>query len=104
MKTTQTRRQFIQTGGLLTIGFTLGGALSWQNANAETPINAELPSDKQINAWLQILEDGRVKVLTGKMELGQGILTAVKQVAAEELNCDMSRVTVHMADTDVTPN
>ncbi|GAB3333639.1 xanthine dehydrogenase family protein molybdopterin-binding subunit [Larkinella ripae] len=58
----------------------------------------------QINAWLEVLDDGRVRVLTGKLELGQGIRTAIAQVAAEELDMEPNRVEVHLAETGRTPH
>ncbi len=58
----------------------------------------------QVNAWLQVLADGRVKVYSGKVELGQGIRVAIQAVAAEELDMDLDRVAVHLAETGVTPN
>lgn len=48
------------------------------------------------------MEDGSVLVLTGKMELGQGIRIAVAQVAAEELNTSPDLVEVNLAETGVT--
>ncbi|HSC37616.1 MAG TPA: molybdopterin cofactor-binding domain-containing protein, partial [Chitinophagaceae bacterium] len=96
------RRNFIKTAGCLTIGFCLGGT------GSSAPLLQELPPGLQeypgINAWLEILADGRVRVLTGKLELGQGIRTAVAQVAAEELDMDMWQVEVVLAETGRTPN
>jgi len=98
------RRNFIKTAGCLTIGFCLGG----HTHELSSPVLQELPADLQrnphINAWLEILADGRVRVLTGKLELGQGIRTAVAQVAAEELDMEMSQVEVVLAETGRTPN
>jgi len=98
MKTS--RRNFIRTAGCLTIGFIITPSL---------PVGSIPPSPTPdeyaaINAWLEILADGRIRVLTGKIELGQGISTAVAQVAAEELNMEMSQVEVTMAETGRTPN
>ena len=59
---------------------------------------------KTVNAWLELLEDGTIRVLSGKVELGQGIRTAIQQVAAEELDMDLEKVQVHLAETGVTPN
>ncbi len=59
---------------------------------------------RSVDAWLQILEGGNVKVFSGKVELGQGIRTAIRQVAAEELNMPLKMVEVHLAETGVTPN
>ena len=51
-----------------------------------------------------MLADGRIRVFTGKIELGQGISTAVAQMAAEELNTDLSLIEVHLVETGVTPD
>lgn len=97
----QSRRNFIRTVGCLTIGFCLGG-------EAFIDPSQDLPGDLReyphINAWLEILADGRVRVLTGKIELGQGIRTAVAQMAAEELDLDLHQVEVLLAETGRTPD
>lgn len=108
------RRDFIKTTGSLTIGFCLTGFVSKTATTApttETAANAgpgDLPGDlndyPRIDSWLQVLDNGHIRILTGKLELGQGIRTAVAQVAAEELDLDMSQVEVQLADTDKTPD
>jgi nicotinate dehydrogenase subunit B len=99
-----TRRNFIKAGGCLAIGFCFDSRVY----ESLSPLMQELPSGLRrhpnINAWLEILADGRARVLTGKLELGQGIRTAVAQVAAEELDMQMSQVEVVLADTARTPN
>ena len=101
------RRDFIKTAGCLTIGFTLERSASAAMIHIG-PIQDELPRslsrDPAINAWLQIQPDDTVKVFTGKMELGQGIRTAIAQVAAEELDLRMNQVEVKLAETGVTPD
>ena len=108
------RRDFIKTAGSLTIGFCIAGfAPNKMRASAEAgpiatagpgSLPGDLADNPHINAWLQILEDNRIRVLTGKLELGQGIRTAVAQVAAEELNMDMNQVEVLIAETGETPD
>ena len=116
-----TRRHFIKTTGRLTIGFCLTGfaptkmrAFATAATGATSPegliepsadnLPGDLDGNPHINAWLQVLEDNRIRVLTGKLELGQGIRTAVAQVAAEELNMDMNQVEVLVAETGETPD
>ena len=98
------RRNFIKTAGSLTIAFTLG---KW-SPDDPMPFEQELPGSLRrqpnINAWLQVLANGRVRIFTGKLELGQGIRTAIAQVAAEELDMTMNNVEVVLAETGVTPN
>ncbi|WP_375437718.1 molybdopterin cofactor-binding domain-containing protein [uncultured Hymenobacter sp.] len=102
---TASRRDFLKGAGCLTIGFVLFGANSLA---AEEPKGPELPGSLQdnprINAWLEVLADGRVRVLTGKIEIGQGIRTAVAQIAAEELDMPLERVEVALAETGRTPD
>ena len=98
------RRNFIKTAGCLTIGFCLGGPVYESPASLPQALPPGLREYPGINAWLEILADGRVRVLTGKLELGQGIRTAVAQVAAEELDMDMGQVEVLLAETGRTPN
>lgn len=98
------RRDFIKQLGCVSIGFSLLGpqALKGRAPVADCEMNPFL--EDSVNAWLQVLEDGRVKIFTGKMELGQGIRIAVAQVAAEELNMSPDLVEVNLAETGVTAN
>jgi CO/xanthine dehydrogenase Mo-binding subunit len=98
------RRDFIRTTGYLTIGFYLGSHVSACDPPPRQELPGSLRENPRINAWLEIMADGRVRVLTGKIELGQGIRTAVAQVAAEELDLKMSQVDVLIAETGRTPD
>jgi CO/xanthine dehydrogenase Mo-binding subunit len=107
----QSRREFLRNIGYISVGFSLFGACHGEeNVTIAARINYEgnLPGSlgraKTVDAWLEILEDSSVRVLSGKVELGQGIRTAIAQVAAEELDMDLNRVEVHLAETGVTPN
>ena len=51
-----------------------------------------------------MLANGNVRIFTGKAELGQGIRTAIAQVAAEELDLEMDNVEVMLAETERTPD
>lgn len=57
-----------------------------------------------LDAWLRINDDGTVTFFSGKVELGQGLMTALAQIGAEELDVDLARVEVVMADTAQTPD
>lgn len=100
MKTT--RRTFIKQIGYVSIGFSLLGPSCLGKESEAEAIDPADPDN--INAWLRVLEDGRILILTGKMELGQGIRIAVAQVAAEELNTSPDLVEVNLAETGVTAN
>ncbi len=60
-----------------------------------------LPSD--YNAFLHIGEDGSVTGYTGKIEMGQGIITSLAQELADELDVELSKVKMVMGDTDLCP-
>ncbi len=92
-----TRRTFLKKLGILTIGFSLP-------VSAAEDLPGSLKKTPAINAWLEVLADGKVRVFTGKIELGQGIRTAIAQMAAEELDLPMHHVEVVMADTERSPN
>ena len=57
-----------------------------------------------LDRWIAIEHDGSIIVSTGKVELGQGILTAIQLIAAEELDVDPDQVHVRSAETGITPN
>jgi nicotinate dehydrogenase subunit B len=56
-----------------------------------------------LNAYLRIGEDGRVTVFTGKIEMGQGVMTSQAQMVAEELRVALDAVEMVMGDTDRCP-
>lgn len=98
------RRNFLKNTGCLAIGFSLNTSFM----DAPTPMAQELPEslrrNPNINAWLEVLANGQIRIFTGKLELGQGIRTAIAQVAAEELDHDINKVEVILADTARTPD
>ncbi|MCK0191730.1 molybdopterin cofactor-binding domain-containing protein [Arenibacter sp. F20364] len=107
----KSRRRFLKNMGFISVGFSLlGSCLEVEDPSMATRMDFEgkLPGSmghaKTVNAWLEILEDGNIRVLSGKVELGQGIRTAIQQVAAEELDMDLEKVLVHLAETGRTPN
>ena len=108
---TNSRRQFIKTMGRLAIALPAIPACISKEIPLQEMVNEtleQLPGSLRrtpgINAWLEVLEDGTVRIFSGKVELGQGIRNAVRQVAAEELFMDLTKVEVVLAETGVTPN
>src|SRR5437667_1382967 len=98
-----TRREFLKSGGALVVGFTLFPAeLAAQSAAPRLP--GSLATNRRLDAWLAIQPNGAVTIFTGKIELGQGIGTAIAQIAADELDVDLARVEVVSGDTARTPN
>lgn len=108
----QDRRDFLKTSGSLLLGFTMmqfpyctpkGKSPALTTPIANTPLRP-FAGPKAIDSWIRLDANGHVTVLTGKMELGQGVRTALMQMAAEELDIDIKRVGIITADTGQTPN
>ncbi len=85
---------------------------SWAAAWSCSSVSARPPSLAQdrrrvypedLNAYLRIAADGRVTVFTGKIEMGQGVMTSQAQMVAEELRVALGAVEMVMGDTERCP-
>jgi len=94
------RRQFLKLIGSGIIVFFSTGDLAESQQRPSRPAQ-ELPKD--FNAFLRIGEDGRVTCFTGKIEMGQGIITSLAQMLGEELDVPLNRIDMIMGDTDLCP-
>ncbi len=63
-----------------------------------------LLDNPRLDQWVSFPEPGHVTVSTGRVEIGQGVLTAMRQIAAEELDVSPERIRLQTGDTDLTPN
>jgi nicotinate dehydrogenase subunit B len=96
------RREFLKVvGGGIVIFVTYGEELAFQEPARSQAARPGLPTD--FNAFLRIGEDGRVTCFTGKIEQGQGAITALPQMLAEELEVPLSSVDIVLGDTDLCP-
>jgi isoquinoline 1-oxidoreductase beta subunit len=90
------RRSFLKTGAAgaagLVIGFYLPGRFE---ALAAEPAGSAEPAS--LNAWMRIAADDTVTIMIDKSEMGQGILTALCMIAAEELDCDWKKIRTEFA-------
>jgi CO/xanthine dehydrogenase Mo-binding subunit len=102
------RRAFLGGAGALIVSFSMLRARAQEAPVPAEPEPPELPgalSDAPLlDSWIRIDADGHVTVFTGKAELGQGIKTAILQVAAEELEVDPASIALITADTALTPD
>jgi CO/xanthine dehydrogenase Mo-binding subunit len=73
---------------------------------AATPrkLPGSLNANRRLDRWLRINRDGTVTVFPGKVEIGQGILTALAQIVAEELDVGLDRIRLAPADTSYSPD
>jgi nicotinate dehydrogenase subunit B len=103
-KHSMSRRQF---GGIVAAGVA-GLTIRFRWAEAQSIIAPELPvmirSNPKLNAWVRIGPDGTITVFTGRVELGQGCLTVMRQIAAEELDVRPESLSLVSGDTALTPN
>ncbi|MFZ4410073.1 MAG: molybdopterin cofactor-binding domain-containing protein [Paracraurococcus sp.] len=98
MSTTLTRRGLGAAAAGLTLLFSLSPA------TAQKALPGSLQTNRRLDAWLRINADGTVTVFTGKVEIGQGAVTALMQFAAEELDVAPSRIRMVSGDTALTPD
>jgi nicotinate dehydrogenase subunit B len=97
------RREFFQhLGGGIVVVFSLDQVPTQPEAGGRRAgPGVSLP--QEIGAWLHVGEDGQVTAYTGKVEVGQGIRTALTQVVAEELPVPLGSIRLVMGDTDLSP-
>ena len=96
------RRTFLKAlGGGIVILFWAGPLPAQEGGQRPRIPGHELPAD--FNGFLRIAEDGSVSCFTGKIEMGQGIVTSLAQMLADELDVSPDRVRVVMGDTNLCP-
>lgn len=94
------RRGFLAGAGGLLLAFHLP-----LDGLAQAPkLHGDLRNNPRLDSWIRINADGTVTLMIGKVELGQGIVTAFAQVAADELDVSMERLRIVSGDTHGAPN
>ena len=73
-------------------------------ADSKPVLPGSLQTNRRLSQWLSIHTNGTVSVRSGKVELGQGIVTALAQIVAQELDVAMSRIRMLPANTTDSPN
>jgi nicotinate dehydrogenase subunit B len=102
------RRAALAGAGALVFSFSSVGRTLAQEGGAQAaaphapPLPGSLKQTPFLDSWIRVGADGNVTVLTGKAELGQGIKTALMQIAAEQLDVEFERLTLVTADTAQT--
>ncbi len=101
------RKSFVKGGGAMIVGFSLVGAGLGAKAvksAGEDPYASNGPFDAQaIDAWITIHANNTATLRPGAIELGQGSLTGLLMIAAEELDMGMSQMKYGANDTNSTP-
>src|SRR5256884_5956969 len=89
--TTISRREFAKGAAGLTFAFALGGGVAGRLTEALAADGAKL------NAWVTIGADNTITILCPAAEMGQGVLTSLPLILAEELDADWSKVKCELA-------
>jgi nicotinate dehydrogenase subunit B len=93
------RRDLLKSTGILIVSFSFFGRVS--NALAQGDgLSVDGMDPTVLDSWMAIAKDGSVTVFTGKVELGTGVVTALAQVVAEELDVRFDKVYMDSGDTD----
>ena len=100
---TISRRQFAKGAGLLVVGFNFfGHRILADTSTNSIPQPGTQPEVTSLDSWLAIARDGKVTMFTSKVDLGTGVLTALSQIVAEELDVSFSRIQMKTGDTENT--
>jgi len=91
------RRSFLKTASVATGGLVISVALP-MNALAEKGIMKD--NGEELNAFIEIADNGDTIIYCGRCEMGQGISTALPSAVADEMEADWQRVTVKQGDGD----
>ncbi len=73
-------------------------------SSAAPTLPFSLAANPRLSSWIKFAGGGQVTVSPGKVEIGQGIVTALAQIAADELDVDIGRVQMVRATTAASPN
>jgi len=95
-----TRRQFLKISGALGGGLLIGVQLERAAASGESGSATDADSAFSPNVWLTIRPDNRVDIRVGSSEMGQGVMTALPMLIAEELDADWETVHAEFAPVD----
>ena len=76
--------------------------MSMPSSAPKLPVS--LAANPKLSSWVKFTDGDRVAISPGKVEIGQGIVTALAQIAADELDVDISRIEMIRASTAMSPN
>ena len=93
------RRDLLKSTGVLIVGFSFFGSAARGLAQGEG-LSVDGMDPTVLDSWMAISKDGTVTVFTGKVELGTGVVTALGQIVAEELDVSFDKVYMDSGDTD----
>ncbi len=93
------RRDLLKSTGVLIVGFSFFGTAAKVLAQGDG-LSVDGMDPTVLDSWMAISKDGTVTIFTGKVELGTGVVTALSQIVAEELDVSFNKVYMDSGDTD----
>jgi nicotinate dehydrogenase subunit B len=99
MKIEISRRQFLKATGALVVAFGWPIDVKSQPASAALRTSGGPLPPNQLDSWLIIQKDGMITVMTGKVELGTGVSTSLRQIVADELDYPFEKIIWIQGDT-----
>jgi nicotinate dehydrogenase subunit B len=91
------RRQVLKGTGALLVSFSFFGPLTRAFGQASSE-----PDATNLDSWLAVAQNGTVTVFTSKVDLGTGVVTALAQIVAEELDVPFASIHMDVGDTSKT--
>jgi len=91
------RRKFLKTGIAGATGLVIGFYLPSRKEVLAAARGMEMPTPATLNAWVQVAPDDSITILISKSEMGQGVVTSLTMLAAEELECDWKKIRTEFA-------
>jgi nicotinate dehydrogenase subunit B len=103
------RREFLKTTGAIVVGLSVADKVGAQAPAGEAPaaqrgLVSGPPDPAQVDSYIAIHPDNTATIFSGYVELGQGGPTALRQIAAEELDLELDQVKEVRADTFISTN
>ncbi len=99
------RRSFVKRGGALVVGLSLAGSFERPARAATSPFASFGPTDPgQADSFLAIHSNNTASVMTGRVELGQGSMTGLLVLVAEELDMEIEQLEFVRHDTNISPD
>ncbi len=96
------RRGFLKGAGVMVVGFGMGGLTCVLDPRTSAADFSSAVDPAKLSSWLAIGRDDTVTLFFGKVDVGQGLATAFRQLVADELDAPFDRVRVVMGDTALT--
>src|SRR5260221_479505 len=93
------RRDLLKSTGVLIVGFSFFGTAARALAQGDG-LSVDGMDPTVLDSWMAIAKGGTVTVFTGKVEVGTGVVTALAQIVAEELDVRFDKVYMESGDTD----